>query len=57
MRHLLQRLICDERGQDVIEYALLAAGISIAVIPVVPDIGTQLTIAYNAILSAVTDIV
>ena len=36
MKNLLKRLVSEERGQDVIEYALLAAGISIIVIPTVP---------------------
>ncbi len=36
MKNLLKRLVVEEQGQDVIEYALLAAGISIAVIPTVP---------------------
>ncbi len=46
----------DDRGQDVIEYALLAAGISIVVIPTVPNIGVQLVFAYYAVLAAVTGI-
>jgi Flp pilus assembly pilin Flp len=35
MRHAMRRLVDDERGEDLIEYALLvsfAAGISLAVI-------------------------
>lgn len=54
MKHLLKRLLSEDRGQDVIEYALLAAGISIIVIPVAPAIGTQVNQAYQAILLAVT---
>ncbi len=54
MKHLLKRLLSEDRGQDVIEYALLAAGISIIVIPVAPAIGTQVNQAYQAILAAVT---
>jgi Flp pilus assembly pilin Flp len=54
MKNLLKRLLSEDRGQDVIEYALLAAGISIIVIPVAPQIGTQVLEAYNAILTAVT---
>jgi len=57
MSTLVKRFIRDEQGQDVIEYALLAAGISIVIIPIAPDIGTELTIAYNAVLAAVTGIV
>ncbi len=56
MKNLLKRLLAEDRGQDVIEYALLAAGISIVVIPIAPNIGAQLVTAYNSILTAVTDI-
>lgn len=54
MKQLLTRLLSEDRGQDVVEYALLAAGISIIVIPVAPQIGAQVLEAYNAILTAVT---
>ena len=54
MKNLLKRLLSEDRGQDVIEYALLAAGISIVVIPIAPNIGAQLVTAYNNILGAVT---
>lgn len=54
MKNLLKRLLAEDQGQDVIEYALLAAGISIIVIPVAPAIGTQVNEAYQAILAAVT---
>lgn len=56
MKNLLKRLVSEDRGQDVIEYALLAAGISIVVIPIAPFIGDQLTIAYNSVLAGVTQI-
>jgi Flp pilus assembly pilin Flp len=56
MKKLLKRLVSEDRGQDVIEYALLAAGISIVVIPLAPLIGAQLTIAYNNILGGVTSL-
>ena len=53
MKNLLKRFVSEDRGQDVIEYALLAAGISIIVIPVAPQIGAEVLEAYNAILAAV----
>jgi pilus assembly protein Flp/PilA len=49
MKNLLKRLLSEDRGQDVIEYALLAAGISVAVVPVVPTIGTTLIGIYSGI--------
>ena len=54
MKNLLKQLVFEDRGQDVIEYALLAAGISILVIPVAPQIGAQVLEAYNLILTRVT---
>lgn len=56
MKSLLKKLLSDEQGQDVIEYALLAAGISIIVIPTVPDIGTAVNAVYVRINDAVGDI-
>jgi Flp pilus assembly pilin Flp len=49
MRTLLNKLVRDEQGQDVIEYALLAAGISIVVVPTVPLIGKALDTVYAKI--------
>ncbi|MCC7178319.1 MAG: Flp family type IVb pilin [Acidobacteria bacterium] len=49
MKNLLKRLVSEDRGQDVIEYALLAAGISIVLIPTVPAIGQTLDAVYGNI--------
>jgi Flp pilus assembly pilin Flp len=57
MGDLLRRLARRDDGQDVIEYALMAAGISIVLLPTVPDIGAGLIGAYNTVLAAVTTIV
>lgn len=56
MKKLLTRLIREDKGQDVIEYALLAAGISIIVIPTVPFIGTAVNVVYTEIRTAVESI-
>jgi Flp pilus assembly pilin Flp len=56
MKNLLKRLVSEDRGQDVIEYALLAAGISIIVIPTAPLIGAEVDLAYDAILAAVANL-
>jgi Flp pilus assembly pilin Flp len=53
MKNLLKRLLAEEKGQDVIEYALLAAGISIVAIPTVPAIGTAVNAVYVRINTAV----
>jgi Flp pilus assembly pilin Flp len=52
MKKLLQRLIREDKGQDVIEYALLAAGISICAVPTIPSIGTAVAARYQAVLDA-----
>jgi Flp pilus assembly pilin Flp len=53
MKNLLQKLIREEQGQDVIEYALLAAGISVLIIPVAPTIGQRVLAVYNDIFTKV----
>ena len=40
MKKLLIKLVRDEQGQDVIEYGLLTAGISVVAIPAVPTVTT-----------------
>lgn len=52
MKNLLKRLMTEDRGQDVIEYALLAAGISIAAVPIIPNIGTAVSTLYGNVLAA-----
>ncbi|MGQ0732340.1 MAG: Flp family type IVb pilin [Acidobacteriota bacterium] len=47
MKALFGRLIREEKGQDIIEYALLAAGISVVTIPTVPLIGQTLNSVYT----------
>jgi Flp pilus assembly pilin Flp len=49
MKSLLGRLIREEKGQDVIEYALLAAAISVVAIPTVPAIGSAVNNVYSDI--------
>ena len=51
---MLKRLFRDEKGQDMIEYALLAAFISIAAIVAVKAIGPLLVIIYNKVVTALT---
>ncbi len=56
MNHLLRRLAHEESGQDIIEYALLAAGISVLIIPIANLIGPALTAVYNNINNRVSTI-
>jgi len=54
MKTLLSRLVREEKGQDVIEYALLAAAISVVAIPTVPSIGSAVNNAYSDINTKVS---
>lgn len=49
MTHLLRRLAREESGQDIIEYALVAAGIGILLIPTIPALGNALIGVYTRI--------
>jgi Flp pilus assembly pilin Flp len=46
MRRLLLRAIGEDSGQDLIEYALLAAFISIIAITAITSIGSQVNLWY-----------
>lgn len=47
MTPLLRKLVRDEDGQDIIEYVLIAAAISVIAIPIVPNIGATLNQAWT----------
>jgi pilus assembly protein Flp/PilA len=51
MTGLLQRFAKDESGATAIEYGLIAAGISVAIITVVNSLGTQLKSTFTKISS------
>ena len=44
MKTLVSRFVKDESGATAIEYGLIAAGISVAIIAVVNGLGTKLNI-------------
>lgn len=46
---VLRKLVRDESGQDIIEYALLAAGIAVLLIPIVNTLGTSLSGVFGRI--------
>jgi pilus assembly protein Flp/PilA len=52
LRHLFKRLLADQSGATAIEYALIAAGISLAIIAAVNNLGTTLNASYAAINTA-----
>lgn len=49
---VFKRFLRDESGATAIEYGLIAAGISVAIISVVPLIGGRLLATFNAVLTA-----
>ncbi|MEA2874250.1 MAG: pilus assembly protein Flp/PilA [Hyphomicrobiales bacterium] len=53
MRTLLQRFLRDEEGATAIEYGLIAAGISVAIITVVQGLGTKLSDTFTNITTAI----
>ena len=49
MKTLVSRFVKDESGAMAIEYGLIAAGISVAIIAVVNGIGTKLNTSFGSI--------
>jgi pilus assembly protein Flp/PilA len=46
---MLKRLLRDENGATAIEYGLIAAGISVAIIAVVKGVGTDLNTNFTSV--------
>jgi pilus assembly protein Flp/PilA len=49
MKNLFVRFVKDNSGATAIEYGLIAAGISVAIIAVVNGLGTNLNGKFNTI--------
>jgi pilus assembly protein Flp/PilA len=49
MKNLIARFMKDESGATAIEYGLIAAGISLAIIAVVNGLGSNLNTKFNSI--------
>jgi pilus assembly protein Flp/PilA len=49
MKNLIARFMKDESGATAIEYGLIAAGISLAIIAVVNGIGSSLNSKFSSI--------
>ncbi len=52
MTKLMQRFATDQSGATAIEYGLIAAGISVAIIAVVQGIGTNLKATLGSVQTA-----
>jgi pilus assembly protein Flp/PilA len=51
MKNLVSRFVSDESGATAIEYGLIAAGISVAIIAVVNGLGSKLQATFTSINS------
>jgi pilus assembly protein Flp/PilA len=52
MKTLVKRFVKDESGATAIEYGLIAAGISVAIITVVGGLGTKLNSTFTSVKNA-----
>jgi pilus assembly protein Flp/PilA len=52
MKNLVSRFVKDESGATAIEYGLIAAGISVAIITVVKNVGTNLSGTFGSVQNA-----
>ena len=55
LRQLLRDLIADTRGQDLIEYALLAGYISLVAVAAITQVGQGVSAAYANVAEVVAD--
>jgi pilus assembly protein Flp/PilA len=49
MKNLIARFVKNESGATAIEYGLIAAGISLAIIAVVNGLGTNLNTKFSSV--------
>lgn len=49
MKNLIKTFLTDESGATAIEYGLIAAGISLAIIAAVNSLGTALSSTFTAV--------
>jgi pilus assembly protein Flp/PilA len=54
MKNMLLRLLNDTEGQDLIEYALLAALIALAAITAMTNLGGAINTKFNSVSSGMT---
>jgi pilus assembly protein Flp/PilA len=52
MKTLVKRFVKDESGATAIEYGLIAAGISVAIITVVQGLGSKLNTTFGSVKNA-----
>jgi len=52
VRNLIRNFLLNEQGATAIEYGLIAAGISVAIIAVVQGLGSALNSTFSTVSSA-----
>jgi pilus assembly protein Flp/PilA len=52
MTNLVKRFARDESGATAVEYGLVAAGISVAIIAVMQGLGSKLNTTFSSVQSA-----
>jgi pilus assembly protein Flp/PilA len=55
MKNLFVRFVNDNSGATAIEYGLIAAGISVAIIAVVNGLGTQLNSTFTNVKTSLSN--
>ena len=56
MKKFLRRLIREEQGQDLVEYALIVAAVGLALITTVNQLSTAIVGLYSNIVQSLTTI-
>lgn len=54
MKTLIERFVTDEKGATAIEYGLIAAGIAVAIVTVLGQVGGQLDTLFNTVVTDLT---
>lgn len=54
MKSLMKRLVREDDGQDLIEYALLAALIALAAVTAMNSLGGAINTKFNAVSSSLS---
>ena len=56
MKQLLTRLVRDEQGQDLVEYALIVAAVGLALITTVNQLSAAIVSLYSSITQGLASI-
>ncbi len=56
MKNFFLRLLKDEQGQDLVEYALIVAAVGLALITTVNQLSTAVVSLYSSITQGLTSI-